>query len=300
MAIKIIKQTEPIKVENLIITVYGSPGAGKTSLAFSADKPILFDFDNGMQRALLRGDAIRVITWKDIADLTVDDLQDYDTIIIDTVGRMLEVLSQHLIANNPKIGRSTGELTLQGYGALGTAFKAWLNKIKSYKKDIILIGHAKESSQNDINIVRLDAMGSSKDEVFKCSDLLGFLDANSQGITLNFNPTDKSLGKNCTQFDVLKVPNVKLNKTYFADIIQQAKDKLNTLSEEQIARQATMKAFIEELATLNSVDEFTAFTTFDYIKNDIELKMLLNARANELGFVYNKESKSYAPKTLEK
>jgi hypothetical protein len=300
--IKIIKQTEPIVVENLILTIYGQPGAGKTSLSLSASKPLLFDFDNGMQRALLRAEAVRISSWKDLADLSAEDVREYDTIVIDTVGRMLEILAQHLIANTPKLGRSTGELTLQGYGALSAAFKAWLNKIISYKKDIILVGHAKEFSQNDVNIVRLDAMGSSKDEVLKCSDLLGFLESDSQGIKLNFNPTDKSLGKNCAEFDMLKIPNLKLHKTYFADIIQQAKDKLNSLNEAQLARQKDVREFEEQISTLTTAEEFTEYTTLDFVKNDIEFKVLLNSKANSLGFIFNKESMSYEPttKTLEK
>lgn len=301
MAIKIIQPTDVIITENIVVTVYGNPGAGKTSLALSAKKPLLFDFDNGMQRALLRAPAVRVSNWKELDLLNADDLLEYDTIIIDTVGRMLEILGQYLITTNSKLGRSTGELTLQGYGALGTAFKAWLKKIISYKKDVILIAHAKESTQNDMNIVRLDAMGASKDEVYKCSDLLGFLDSDSQGVKLNFNPTDKSLGKNCAQFDVLSVPNVKLNKTYLADIMQQAKDKMNSLSEDQLKRQKDVAEFEEQLATLTTAEEFTEFTTFDFVKNDLEFKILLNTKATSIGFNYNKESKCYEPTTpLEK
>lgn len=199
MAIKITKPSEPIIIENIIVTIYGNPGSGKTSLALSADKPLLLDFDNGVHRALIRKDAVLIHKWQDVEDLNAEVLADYNTIVVDTVGRMLEILALYLISKTPKLGRGTGDLTLQGYGALSLAFKGWLNKIKSYKKDIVLIGHAKESNQNDQNIVRIDALGSSKDEILKCSDLLGFLEQNSQGRILNFNSTDKNLGKNCAE-----------------------------------------------------------------------------------------------------
>ena len=40
--------------------------------------------------------------FNDIANLTAEDLQSYDTIVIDTVGRLLEILSLDLIKNNPE------------------------------------------------------------------------------------------------------------------------------------------------------------------------------------------------------
>src|ERR1700761_5074762 len=165
MAIKIIKSSDPILTENLIIVLYAQPGAGKTTLAFSASKPLLLDFDLGAQRALGRKDCVMVNRWIDIADLSADDLVNYNTIVIDTAGRALEILTANIIASTPKLARSTGELQLQGYGALGTAFKTWLNKLRSFKKDVILICHDKEDKNGDNLFVRPDAMGSSRVEL---------------------------------------------------------------------------------------------------------------------------------------
>lgn len=295
--IKIIKQDDLIKIENIIITLYGQPGAGKTTLALSANKVILFDFDKGIQRAGLRGDSVQVSSWDDLANLTQDDLIDYDTIVIDTVGRMLEVLSLYLIKQNSKLGRATGELTLQGYGALGVAFKAWLNKIKSYGKDIVLIGHAKESTNNDQQIVRFDAVGSSKDEVLKCSDMLGFLEADNKNIKLNFNPTEKSLGKNCAGFDTLIIPSINDNNKFLAEIIQKTKDKINSLSEEQLAKQKELELFQENINSLIEADEFTEYTKLDFVINNPLFAAIVKRKANELGYIYNKELKAYEPKS---
>jgi hypothetical protein len=92
MAIKIVKPSEPILTQNLIVVLYGSPGAGKTSLAFSTDKPLLLDFDLGAQRALNRRDSVRVSQWQDVADLSATDLVNFNTIIIDTFFTFLFII----------------------------------------------------------------------------------------------------------------------------------------------------------------------------------------------------------------
>ena len=89
MALKIVKASEPIHVNHLITFIYGDPGIGKTSRAFSAKNPILFDFDQGAHRAAqFRKDCIPVGDWLEVANITKDDLDGYDTVIIDTAGRM--------------------------------------------------------------------------------------------------------------------------------------------------------------------------------------------------------------------
>lgn len=45
MALRIISANEPMKVDQLVVTIYGQPGVGKTSLGFTAESPLLLDFD---------------------------------------------------------------------------------------------------------------------------------------------------------------------------------------------------------------------------------------------------------------
>ncbi|MEK5761254.1 AAA family ATPase, partial [Acinetobacter variabilis] len=74
------------------------PGIGKTSLAFSATNPILFDFDKGAHRAgKYRKDTVQVNNWSEVSSLTANDLLGYDTVIVDTAGRMLDVIIAHLV-----------------------------------------------------------------------------------------------------------------------------------------------------------------------------------------------------------
>jgi hypothetical protein len=63
MALKIVRSSDPIRVERLNLVIYGPPGVGKSSLAFTADTPLLLDFDQGAHRAANRKDIVRVAQW---------------------------------------------------------------------------------------------------------------------------------------------------------------------------------------------------------------------------------------------
>jgi len=51
MALKIVSAADPIEVTQLRMMIYGQPGAWKSSVAFTADKPLMLDFDGGAQRS---------------------------------------------------------------------------------------------------------------------------------------------------------------------------------------------------------------------------------------------------------
>ena len=92
MAIKIIKATEALEVKNIIMLIYGKSGSGKTSLACTADKPLLLDFEKGSHRAKNRCDTVQISSKDELENLLRDDLSNYNTIIIDTLSHLLMVL----------------------------------------------------------------------------------------------------------------------------------------------------------------------------------------------------------------
>ena len=300
MALKITRPTETILTNNLIMTIYGQPGIGKSSLAFSTAKPLLLDFDGGAQRAYGRKDVVRISQWADVSSITGDDVAEYDTIVLDTVGRALEYLTASLIAENPKLKRSTGELTMQGYGALKTAFNAWLSRVRTFGKDIVLIAHEKEERSGDDTTVRLDAAGSTRTEVIRLSDLVGFVYADGTSRMLDFNPTGQHTGKNCAGFPALQVPHLATEKAWLAGIFRQAKDTLNAMSAEQ------KEIETESQDILSRVAEVTNATDANGILREIAgkpyermIKTTLHKRATALGLAANKKTKSYddAPAT---
>ena len=121
-----------VPVGNLIVVIYGAPCMGKTTLALTAEDVGLFDFDGGAYRAGNKaGKAILPVkSWQDVAAITADDLKDFKTIVVDTVGTALDHLSADIIRADPKNGPG-GTLSRNGYGVLKSRFAGWLAGLKS-------------------------------------------------------------------------------------------------------------------------------------------------------------------------
>lgn len=294
MALKITPPSEPIATTTLIITLFGQPGIGKSTLAFSAPKPLLLDFDGGAQRAAGRKDTVRVHSWADVADIAQADVAAYDTIILDTVGRALEYLAADLMKGNPKLGRSTGELSMQGYGALKTAFAQWLSRIRTFGKHVILIAHEKEEKDGDNTIVRVDAMGATRIEVIRLSDLVGFVSAVNGKRILDFNPTDRHTGKNCAGFDALTISDVKLQPEWLGGVMAEALKRMNEQTETQREREAETEQWRTAIAAITTADAVNA--AIAEIPDDKLIKAMLARRAKGLGLVWSEAKKVFVEK----
>lgn len=297
MALKITKASEPIKTETLIITIFGQPGIGKTSLAFSASRPLLMDFDGGSQRAVNRKDTVRIHSWADVAAIEAADVEGFDTIIIDTVGRALEFLAAQVIAGDPKFGRKTGELTMQGYGALKIAFATWLGRVRTFGKNIILIAHEKEEKNGDDTIVRVDAMGATRTEVIRLSDLVGFVSSDGKSGTLDFNPTDKHTGKNCVGFEILRIPNLRQEPSWFAGVIETALTTMNKLTDEQREREEWFNNWLSKIGEMERVDDINE--ALACLADDKALYAAVCRRAKTLGFVPDPDTKTFVEQPKE-
>lgn len=232
MALRILKATDTLTVERLIATIYAAPGLGKTSIGYTAEAPLLLDFDGGAYRAANRGDTVQVKSWEDVAGITADDLKPYKTLVMDTAGRALDHLSADIIANNPKMGRG-GALTLQGFGELKAKFIGYTKLIRSFGLDIVLLVHSDEQKNGDEVNERLDVQGGSKNEIYKVSDLMGRLKIENGRRILNFSPTDTAFGKNPAGFPKLEVPSFASEPRFLAKVLADAKAALNQQTEEQ-------------------------------------------------------------------
>src|SRR3974390_2839630 len=103
--LKITRADKPITIEQLVLLIYALPGIGKSTLACTADAPLLYDFDNGAYRAKNRKDVVQIESWDDVANQTREDLEPYQTLIVDTSGRCLDVLTADIIQQSPKNDR---------------------------------------------------------------------------------------------------------------------------------------------------------------------------------------------------
>jgi hypothetical protein len=288
MPLKITRASDPVTVDRLNMVIYGPPGISKTSVAFTADAPLLLDFDNGSHRAVNRKDSVRVSDWSDVAGITADDLAPFKTVIMDTAGRALDALTVDIIRANPKHGRG-GALTLQGYGELRARFVAFLKLLNSFGKDVVLIAHMDEQRSGDEVIERLDVQGGSKNEIYKAADAMGRLVLDGGKRWLRFSPTDAAFGKNPGQLEPLQVPHFtdQAFPGFLGWVIQKTKDRLNELSEEQKAALAEQQWFGEKLPTVHDADGINELIE-RATKGGQACKAMVAARAKEIGLVYNK------------
>lgn len=261
MSINITRSSDQITVETITILAYGSPGIGKTSLACTAEAPLLLDTDRGAHRSGFRKDIVRVEKWSDISSMTAADLADYKTIVVDTVGRLLDVMSADIIQKQPKMQGYGGALSLQGYGALKAAYATWLGTLASMGKDVILVAHDKEDKKGDDLIVRPDIQGGSYGEVFKRADGIAYMYRSGRATILDFSPTDRWIGKNAAGFEPLTVPDFNHHPNYLAKVIADTKAAMNRMSEEQQRVVGEITAWQERAGEAASAADVNALVT---------------------------------------
>lgn len=292
--LKIVKAAEPMEVKNIVLTIYAAPGLGKTTLGFTADKPLLLDFDKGAYRAAKRGDAVQIASWSDVNGMTADDLADYNTVIVDTAGRALDSLAQDIIAGNPKAGRSDGSLTLQGFGTLKSRFAQWQGFLRSLGKDIILICHMDEQKNGDDTLERIDAQGASKNEIYKSSDAMCRirLDNKDQRF-LDFDPRQGGFGKNPAQLPKFQFPNPETNPHFLADVISQIKTSINKMTSEQADAAKESEEWASCIAEADTVEKFNAQVVPLMQERGEAFKLFAAAEAKKRGYKPNKTTKLY-------
>jgi hypothetical protein len=293
MPIKITTAAEPITVDQIVLTVYSQPGLGKTSLAYTASRPLLLDFDKGAYRAVDRKDVVQVSEWADVAGIRASDIEGYDTIIIDTVGKALDALTQDILRQSPKLGFG-GALNQQGWGQLGVRFGAFLRLLKGFGKDVVLIAHMDEQKDGEAIKERLKIPGGSKDLVLTDSDAIARISIVNRERFLIFSPTETSFGKDPAQIVEMQIPAATSPAfaTCLAGVIGGIKAKLNTMSADQVARKGEVEWFTAQLPQIMDADGINA--VLDRAKKaGRDVALMVVARAGELGLEFDERTHAY-------
>lgn len=86
----LIKKSNELVIPTTVkMMIYGQAGMGKSTVALSAPKPLLLDFDNGVKRMnmahLENIDTVQVTSWSDVQQVLQEDLSAYQTIVVDTI-----------------------------------------------------------------------------------------------------------------------------------------------------------------------------------------------------------------------
>ena len=155
--------------------IAGYPGIGKSTLALSAPRPLHIDCDFGIDRIepRYRMPYIQPRSYDEIlGDLKPENVQDFETLVFDTAGKLISLMGLWAIKQNPKYGQRDGSLSLKGYGFVGREFVRLMDYcFYELKKNIVVVFHATEEKDGDNTRLRIKVEGQTKNNVWEPMDL---------------------------------------------------------------------------------------------------------------------------------
>lgn len=289
--------------------IAGYPGIGKSTLALSAPNPLHIDVDFGIDRIepRYRKAYIQPRSYDEILeDLKPENLTDFDTLVFDTGGKLITMIGLWAVKQNPKNGRRDGSLSQQGWGVVKQEF----NQLRNYcfyelKKNIVYVFHAKEDKDGDNTILRIKVDGSAKNDVWEDLDLGGFVEMYGNQRKIGFSNCERYYAKGTRGIGGLyTVPELTQNNAndfltkLFAQYNAKAAEEAAQAAAEQTAYEAVMeqgRAIIEGIFDAESANAATApFKDLDHVLTSAkELGVMFNAKAKELGLVFDKARAEY-------
>ena len=297
----------------IAMIVAGVPGIGKTTLALSAPKPLLIDLDDGVSRveAKYRTDTLVVKTFEELKkEIAEEDLSAYETIVLDTGGKLFELIKPSIIRESPKNGKSDGTLSLAGYGIAKKRFSEFVSQVKALGKNLVVVFHASEVTIDPVDKttgLRIRIEGSTKDEIWDDMDLGGFLEMKGTRRTIGFSNCERYFAKGTRGIHgVWQVPELGPDKPN--DFLTRLFAQYNALSaaevaqnaEEQEAYEAAMAEGREIVAGITDADSANAAmpkikAVNHALTSKKEVNAAFNAKIKELGLFYDKVLKKYTP-----
>lgn len=322
MGIQVFTPEKTLLVESVICYLYTDPGLGKSSIAHTAEKAVIFDFDKGQHRVspeLRRGSIVRMDSWSDLENLKDSFYDDYKTIVADTVGAMLDAIKDQLL-KNPDNKQRDQTLTLKAQGLAGNKFMTMVRKWQSLGKDVVFIAHAieEEAGKEKLKVYRPDLAGKNRNLLYRMADVMGYLhsstDANGDSTrTIYFNPAPTHHAKNsgrlghvittesgaeiCT--GQVGVPDLMNSPTFLADLLKQAKDHINTLTPLQAAEikaQADLSNFKQSCDEANHAGDLNQLTQSLDSEHKYATPMwhAVQLRGRAMGCTFDKEKKRWS------
>lgn len=289
--------------------IAGYPGIGKSTLALSAPRPLHIDVDFGIDRIepRYRKPYIQPKDYDEIlSDLVPENLEGFDTLVFDTGGKLISLMSMWAIKKDPKYGMRDGSLSLKGYGFVGKEFVRLVDYcFYELKKNIVIVFHAVEEKDGDNTRLRIKVEGQTKNNVWEPMDLGGFVEIYGNDRTIGFSNCERYFAKGTRGISgVIKIPALgpaspndfltKLFERYNA----QAASEVEQNAEQQEAYEKAMALGHQVISMVKSAETAnTAMKPFKEIEHALSSKKELNTawndRIRELGLVFNAETKLY-------
>lgn len=303
------KKPSELKIETTIkALIYGQPGAGKTTTALSAPSPVLLDFDGGIKRVngAFQCPTLQVESWDEVLEAMKEDLSAFRTIVIDTVGKMLDYMSAYIIQNDPKMAQRDGSLSLKGYGVRKVMFINFLRQCSMLGKNLIFVAHEREDKDGETRIVRPEIGGSSAGDLIKELDLVGYMQMIGNERTICWSPTEKFYAKNtCNLPAAQKLPvvvdgegGITGKNDFIAKVFDSYWKYLEKQAEKGAEYETLMDVIREKVESVGSVETaneaLVSLQGFSHIwDSKLQASDLLCKRCKSLGFRFDKLKKAY-------
>ena len=304
----LIKKSNELVIPSTVkMMIYGQSGMGKTTVALSAPKPLLLDFDNGVKRvnmSHLEGvDIVQITSWQDVQQVLQEDLSAYRSIVVDTIGKMMDFIVTH------KCG--TRQPQIKDWGGINAEFSWFTRALSSLNKNVIFVAHRDARKEGDDTVFIPALREKSYNSIVTELDLLGYMEMkNENGVqkrTITFDPTSRNDGKNtCNLPGIMVVPtiidsagNPKGENNFITNqviapylhMLQVKKDEVEKYKKLMNEIQDT----IELITDAQSANEFISqIDKFNHIgSSKAKAAQLLKDKAKSLGLTLNKETRMY-------
>lgn len=302
------KSTELIIPTNVKMMLYGQAGFGKSTVALSAPAPLLLDFDNGVKRineSHLQGvDIVQVSSWEDMKTLMSENLSAYQSIVVDTIGKMMDFIITY------KCG--TRQPSIRDWSGINQEFSWFVRCLSDLNKNIIFVAHRDTRKEGDDTVFVPALREKSYNSIVTELDLLGYMEMRNESgrvkRTITFDPTNRNDGKNtCNLPSVMEVPTIldkqgkptAKNDFISSKIIAPYLNMLQIKKAEQEAYNkviAEIQECLELVADATSANDFIAhIDDFKHVgSSKMKASIMLANKAKELGLVFDKTTKTYS------
>lgn len=297
----------------LVAMIYGSPGSGKSTLACSAPGAVMIDTDWGVQRinGAHQVPTLQVTKWEEILEAVkeVRDNSEIQTIIIDTVGKMIDYMTEYIkrtsTGKRVEVNRD-GSLSLKGYGVRKNMFAEFVKGLTVLGKNVIFVGHDKEEKRGDEIIVRPEVGGSSTNDLMKELDLVGYMEMNGNNRTISFTPTDRYYAKNtCDMPGIITIPTLINDKkeivgdnNFFGRVIHNYRNRIalnidNNRKLEEL--RGLIESNVDDIKNAEDANNFVKWVNgLEHIYNSKAIAgKALTEKVRQLGLEYDKSTKTY-------
>ena len=305
-----IKKPNELISENqkIRMLIAGYPGIGKTTLALSAPKPLLVDVDLGINRVMAsaRKDFIQPNNYEELLEDLKGDLSDYETLVIDTGGKLLELMKNYVIKNDVKNAKKDGSLSLQGYGAVAREFSRFMdNCYYNLRKNIVIVFHAVEEKDEEQTKLRILVEGSTKNTVWQNVEIGGFMEIIGKKKTIGFDNCERYFAKASFGIKgVMEIPELDGTKPndFLTKLFQLANNNIKKeavfFEEQKKEYEKLMNEIVPQIEKMETKEDLITITklikeTNHILTSEKELKHKFKEKVAQLGYQWNGEKKEY-------